>query len=47
MPILHFKMSEAGKSKQIKQKDLSLADKFLVIDEFEKKTLLIAVAKKF
>ena len=44
--ILHFKMSEAGKSKQIKGKDLSLADKILVIDEFETKTLQSAVWKK-
>ena len=38
-------MSEAGKSKQIKCKDLLLIDKILDIDEFEKKTLQSAVAK--
>ena len=40
-------MSEAGTSKHIKHKDLSLADKILVIDEIEKKTLQSTVAKKF
>ena len=34
----NFKLSEAGTSKHIKRKDLSLADKILVIDELEKKT---------
>ena len=40
-------MSEAETSKHIKRKDLSLADKILVIDELEKKTLQSTVAKKF
>ena len=40
-------MSEAGTSKHIKPKDLSLADKILVIDQLEKKTLQSTVAKKF
>ena len=40
-------MSEAGISKHIKRKDLSLADKILVIDELEKKTSQSTVAKKF
>ena len=40
-------MSEAGTSKHIKRKDLSLADKILVIDELEKKTSQSTVAKKF
>ena len=40
-------MSEAGTSKHIKCKDLSLADKILVIDELEKKTSQSTVAKKF
>ena len=40
-------MSEAGTSKHIKHQDLSLADKILVIDELEKKTLQSTVAKKF
>ena len=44
--ILKFKMNEAGTIKQVKHKDLSLADKFLVIDEPEKKTWQSAVAKK-
>ena len=40
-------MSEARTSKHIKRKDLSLADKILVIDELEKKTLQSTVTKKF
>ena len=40
-------MSEAIISKHIKCKDLSLADKILVIDELKKKTLQSTVAKKF
>ena len=41
-------MSEAaGKSKQIKRKDLTLADKILVLDELEKKKSQSAVAKQF
>ena len=39
-------MNEAGTIKQAKHKDLSWADKFLVIDEPEKKTWQSAVAKK-
>ena len=39
-------MSEAGTSKHIKRKDLSLADKILVIDELVKKTSQSTVAKK-
>ena len=43
----NFKMSKARTSKHIKCKDLSLADKILVIDELEKKTPQSTVAKKF
>ena len=45
--ILKFKMNKAGTSKQIKCKDLLLADKILVIDELDKKTSQSAVVKKF
>ena len=34
--FIQLKMSEAGKSKQIKHKDLSLADKILVIENLKK-----------
>ena len=37
----------AGTSKQIKRKDLTLADKILVLDELKNKTSQSAVAKKF
>ena len=37
----------AGTSKQIKRKDLTLADKILVVDELKNKTSQNAVAKKF
>ena len=37
----------AGTSKQIKRKDLTLADKILVHDELKNKTSQSAVAKKF
>ena len=40
-------MSEAGTSKHIKRKDLSLVDKILVIDELEKKTSQSTIVKKF
>ena len=47
MQILKFKMNEAGTSKQVKHKDLLLADKIFVIDELVKKILQSAVIKKF
>ena len=40
-------MNKAGTSKQVKHKDLSLADKILVIDELDKKTSQSVVTKKF
>ena len=40
-------MSEVGTSKHIKCKDLSLADKILVIDELEKKASQSTFVKKF
>ena len=45
--ILKCKMNEAGTSKQVKRKDLLLADKIFVIDELVKKILQSAVIKKF
>ena len=42
-----FKTSEAGSSKQVKAKDLSSADKILVINEFDKKDFQSVIAEKF
>ena len=46
MQILKFKMSKTGTSKQVERKDLLLADKVLVIDKLDKKTLQNAIVKK-
>ena len=47
MQILKFKNSEAGTSKQVKRKHLSVGDKVLVIDEVGKKHHKVQLWKIF